>query len=166
MVVVGLGEGHGDAKGDAWQDPPPRVFWGSPSIASGVGTAFGGDRVALCRVFSGLDGAEGEVEEEEVEESEQGAGGAGGSSEARDTLNLPSLISPVGAGGGAGDGQARVSSSKEKGIGCATPVFEGVCACVLMGTVSGLKARLNCASRSSKGCCDDTLDTGVLDGVV
>lgn len=152
MVVVGLGEGHGDAKGEGWQDPPPRLLWGSPSTTSAAGTGLRGDRVALCRVFSGLDGEEGEVEEEEVEESEQGSEGTGGSSEARDTLNLPSLISPVGAG--AGDGQARVSSSKEKGIGCPIPVFEGICACELMGTVSGLKARLNCASRSSKGCCD------------
>lgn len=98
MVVVGLGEGHGEAKGDGWWDPPPRVLWGSPSTTSAVGTGLRGDRVALCSVFSGLDGVEREVDEEEVEESEQAAGGTGGSSEAKETLNLPSLISPVGAG--------------------------------------------------------------------
>lgn len=154
-MVVGLGEGHGEAKGDGWRDPP-RVFWGSPSTMSVAGTDLRGERVALCNVFSGLDGVEREVDEEDVEESEQGAGGTGGSSEARETLNLPSLISPVGAraGVGAEDGQVRISSSKEKGIGCPIPVFVGICVCVLMGTVSGLKALLNWASRSSKGCCD------------
>lgn len=38
--------------------------------------------------------------------------------------------------------------------------------CVLTGTVSGLSALRNCASRSSRGCWDGTLDKGVLDGVV
>lgn len=118
MVVVGLGEGHGEAKGDGWQDPLPRFLWAGPSTTSVAGTGLGGDRVALCSVLSGLDGIE-EVDEEEVEESEKGAGAAGGSSEARETLNLPSLISPVGAGVDVGQ-----ASSREKGIGC--PVFEGI----------------------------------------
>lgn len=63
MVVLGLGEGQGEATGDGW-----RVFRGSPSTTSPrlSSATFRGVEEPLCKVFSGLE----RVEEDEDEEEE------------------------------------------------------------------------------------------------
>lgn len=92
MVVVGLGEGQGEVKGEGWWDPP-RVLWGSPSTTSPPcpPPPLRGDDESLCSVFSGLERLEEDEEEEDeedevVEEDSVQAGHLrGGSSVAKDT---------------------------------------------------------------------------------
>lgn len=65
MVVLGLGDGQGEATGDGW-----RVFTGSPSTTSPPLSppTFRGAEELLCKVFSGLERVEEEDEDEEEEE--------------------------------------------------------------------------------------------------
>lgn len=73
MVVVGLGEGQGEARGEGWWDPP-RVLCGGPSTTSPPcppTPPFRGVEESLCSVFSGLDRLEEDEEEEEEEEEEE-----------------------------------------------------------------------------------------------
>lgn len=65
MVVLGLGDGQGEATGDGW-----RVFRGSPSTTSPPLSppTFRGVEEPLCKVFSGLERVEEEDEDEEEEE--------------------------------------------------------------------------------------------------
>lgn len=72
MVVVGLGEGQGEVKGEGWWDPP-RVLLGSPSTTSPPcppPPSLSGDEESLCSVFSGLERLEEDEEEEDEEEDE------------------------------------------------------------------------------------------------
>lgn len=68
MVVVGLGDGQGEVKGEVWWDPVG-VLWGSPSTTSPLcpPPPLRGDEESLCKVFSGLERLE-DDEEDEVEE--------------------------------------------------------------------------------------------------
>ena len=91
MVVVGLGDGHGEVKGEGWWDPVT-VLWGSPSTMSPPcpPPPFRGDKQSLCSVFSGLERLEDEEEEDEDEEvveddSVQAGCRTGGSSVASET---------------------------------------------------------------------------------
>lgn len=108
-------------------------------------------------MFSGLEREEGEDEDEvedDVVEEDESLEVVGAcredSSAARDTWNRPSLKPPAGDVGAG-------SPSRENGTGCppvGIPVKEDWCVTLLTDTVSGLKARLSWASRSSKGCWD------------
>lgn len=71
MVVVGLGEGHGEVRGEGWWDPPT-ARWGSPSTTSPPcpPPPLRGDEESLCSVFSGLERLEEDEEEEDEEEEE------------------------------------------------------------------------------------------------
>lgn len=96
MVVLGLGDGQGEATGDGWG-----VLIRSPSTTSPLlsSPTFRGVEEPLCKVFSGLErGEEDEEEEEEdvldeevvvlvvVEEnSARGGGPAAGASVAKET---------------------------------------------------------------------------------
>lgn len=90
IVVVGLGEGQGDVRGEAWT---PRALWGSPSTTSPPRPPpLRGDEESLCSVFSGLERLEEDDEEEDVEDEEvveedsvQAGGLTGGSSAAKET---------------------------------------------------------------------------------
>lgn len=92
MVVVGLGEGQGEVRGEGWWHPP-RVLWGSPSTTSPPcpPPPLRGDEESLCSVFSGLERLEEDEEEEDEEEevveedSVQAGRRAGGSSVANET---------------------------------------------------------------------------------
>lgn len=63
MVVLGLGDGQGEATGDSWG-----VLRGSPSTTSPPlsSLTFRGAEEPLCKVFSGLE----RVEEDEDEDEE------------------------------------------------------------------------------------------------
>lgn len=104
-------------------------------------------------MFSGLERLQEEEEEEVVEEDdvvEDELVGVVFSSVATDTWNRPSLYPPAA-------GAAACSSSSENGTGCppgGIPVKDDWCVTLLIGTVSGLSARLSWASRSSRGCWD------------
>lgn len=96
MVVLGLGDGQGEATGDGW-----RVFSGGPSTTSPLlsSLTFRGVDEPLCKVFSGLERVEEDEDEEEVDEEEEevvvlvvaeedsvkGRGPAAGASVAKDT---------------------------------------------------------------------------------
>lgn len=88
MVVVGLGEGQGEVRGEGWWGTP-RVRCGSPSTTSPP--PFRGDEESLCSVFSGLERVEEDEEEEDEEEevveedSVQAGRWTGGASAANDT---------------------------------------------------------------------------------
>lgn len=90
MVVVGLGERHGEPRGEMRWDSAG-VFWGSPSTTSPLFTPFPlrRDWESLCNVFSGLerleDEEEDEVEEVVEEDSVQDGRWTAGSSAAKDT---------------------------------------------------------------------------------
>lgn len=92
MVVVGLGEGQGEVRGEGWWGTP-RVRCGSPSTTSPPfpPPPFRGDEESLCSVFSGLERVEEDEEEEDEEEevveedSVQAGRWAGGVSAANDT---------------------------------------------------------------------------------
>lgn len=93
MVVGGFGEGHGEAWGEGWWDPPT-VLCGSPSTTSPPfppTPTLRGDEESLCSVFSGLERLEEDEEEEDEEEelveedSVQAGGLEGGSSAASET---------------------------------------------------------------------------------
>lgn len=94
MVVVGLGEGQGDVRGEGWWDPP-RVLLGSPSTTSPPCPApppppLRGDVESLCSVFSGLERLEEDDEEDDeedvVDDSVQAGRWTGDSSVANETL--------------------------------------------------------------------------------
>lgn len=95
MVVLGLGDGQGEATGDGW-----RVFRGSPSTTSPPlpSPTFRGVEEPLCKVFSGLERVEEDEDEEDVvdeeevvvlvvaeEDSAWGGGLAAGASVAKET---------------------------------------------------------------------------------
>lgn len=97
MVVLGLGDGQGEATGEGW-----RVFRGSPSTTSPrlPSPTFRGVEEPLCKVFSGLERVEEDEDEEEedvVDEEEEvvlvvveedsawGGGLAAGASVAKET---------------------------------------------------------------------------------